>query len=74
MRHGYLNIGAATLFPKIQVRDLGAVSAWLQTFKEKDLYRYCVDMVTLVMLCSEAYETIPEGCHRPWYIGGNISR
>jgi hypothetical protein len=22
MRHGYLNIGAATLFPKIQVRDL----------------------------------------------------
>jgi len=42
-------------------RDLGAVSAWLQTFKEKDLYRYCVDMVTLVMLCSEAYETIAEG-------------
>ena len=42
-------------------RDLGAVSAWLQTFKDKDLYRYCVDMVTLVMLCSEAYETIAEG-------------
>ncbi len=42
-------------------RDLGAVSAWVQTFKKKDLYRYCVDMVTLVMLCSEAYETIAEG-------------
>ena len=41
-------------------RDLGVVSGWLQTFKEKDLYRYCVDMVTLVMLCSEAYETIAE--------------
>ncbi len=42
-------------------RDLGAASAWLQSFKEKDLYLYCVDMVTLVMLCSEAYETIAEG-------------
>jgi archaellum component FlaC len=42
-------------------RDLSAVSAWVQTFKEKHLYRYCVDMVTLVMLCSEAYETIAEG-------------
>ena len=42
-------------------RDLSAVSAWVQTFKEKDLYRYCVDMVTLVMLCAEAYETIAEG-------------
>ena len=42
-------------------RDLAAVSAWVQTFKENDLYCYCVDMVTLVMLCSEAYETIAEG-------------
>ena len=41
--------------------DLGAVSAWVQTFKEKNLYCYCVVMVTLVMLCSEAYETIAEG-------------
>jgi hypothetical protein len=42
-------------------RDLGAVSAWVQTFKDKDLYRYCVDMVTLIMLCVEAYKTIPGG-------------
>ena len=42
-------------------RDLGAVLAWVQTFKEKDLYHYCVDVVTLVMLCSKAYETIAEG-------------
>jgi hypothetical protein len=42
-------------------QDLGAVSGWVQTFKDKDLYRYCVDMVTLVMLCAEAYETIAEG-------------
>ncbi len=42
-------------------RDLGAVSAWVQTFKENNLYCYCVVMVTLVMLCSKAYETIAEG-------------
>ncbi len=38
--------------------DLGAVAVWVQTFKDKDLYCYCVDMVTLIMLCAEAYETI----------------
>jgi len=43
-------------------RDISSVSAWLQTFQDKNLYRYCVDMVTLVMLCAEAYETIAEGC------------
>jgi hypothetical protein len=42
-------------------RDIGLVSAWVQTFKDKDMYRYCVDMVTLIMLCAEAYETIAEG-------------
>ncbi len=42
-------------------QDLGAVAAWLQTFKDKDLYRYCVDMVTLIMLSAKAYETIAEG-------------
>ncbi len=34
---------------------------WLHTFKDKDLYRYCVDMVTLIMLSIEGYETIAEG-------------
>jgi hypothetical protein len=42
-------------------RDLGSVAAWLQTFPDKNLYWYCMDMVTLVMLCAEPYETIAEG-------------
>jgi hypothetical protein len=42
-------------------RDIGAVSAWIQTFKDKDLFRYCVDMVTLLMLCADPYQTIAEG-------------
>jgi hypothetical protein len=42
-------------------RDVMAVNAWAQTFKDKDLYRYCVDMVTLIMLCVEPYDTIAEG-------------
>jgi hypothetical protein len=42
-------------------RNLSAVSAWVQTFKDKDLYCHCVDMATLIMLCTEAYETIAEG-------------
>jgi hypothetical protein len=42
-------------------RDLGFVAAWLQIFPDKNLYRYCVDMVTLVMLCAEPYETIAKG-------------
>jgi hypothetical protein len=41
-------------------RDLGDVAVWAQTFKDKDLYHHCVDMVTLIMLCVEAYETIVE--------------
>jgi hypothetical protein len=41
--------------------DLGSLAIWLQTFQDKNLYRYCVDMVTLIMLCAEAYETIAEG-------------
>jgi hypothetical protein len=42
-------------------RDLGAVAVWVQMFKDKDLYHYCVDMVTFIMLSAEAYETIAEG-------------
>jgi hypothetical protein len=42
-------------------RDIGAIAAWVQTFKDKDLFRYCVNMVTLVMLCADPYETIAEG-------------
>jgi len=42
-------------------RDIGSVSAWVQTFKDKDMYRYFVDMVTLIMLCAEAYEIIADG-------------
>ena len=30
-------------------------------FKDKDLYCYCMDMVTLIMICADAYETIVEG-------------
>ncbi len=37
------------------------VNAWVQTFQDKDLYRYCIDMVTLIMLCAEPYDTIAEG-------------
>ena len=42
-------------------RDIGAIAAWVQTFKDKDLFRYCVNMVTLVMLCADPYKTIAEG-------------
>jgi hypothetical protein len=42
-------------------RDIGAIAAWVQTFEDKDLFRYCVDMVTLVMLCANPYKTIAEG-------------
>ncbi len=41
-------------------QDLGAVATWLHTFKDKDLYQYCVDMVTLIMLSAKAHETIAE--------------
>jgi hypothetical protein len=34
-------------------RDVVAVSGWVQTFKDKDLYWYCVDMVTHLMLCGK---------------------
>jgi hypothetical protein len=42
-------------------RDIGAVPTWVQTFEDKDLFRYRVDMVTLVMLCANPYKTIAEG-------------
>jgi hypothetical protein len=42
-------------------QDIGAVAAWVQTFKDKDLFWYCVDMVKLVMLCANPYETVAEG-------------
>jgi hypothetical protein len=42
-------------------QDLSAVVVWLQTFKDKDLYCYCVNMVTLIMLSAKAYEMIAEG-------------
>jgi hypothetical protein len=41
-------------------QNVTAVTVWVQTFQDKDLYQYCVDMVTLIMLCSEPYETIAE--------------
>ncbi len=43
------------------LRNILAVGAWVQTFQDKDLYCYCMDMVTLVMLCADPYETITEG-------------
>ncbi len=33
----------------------------MQTFKDKDLFWYCINMVTLLMLCVDPYETINEG-------------
>ena len=42
-------------------RDVVAVNTWVQTFKDKGLFRYCVDMVTLIMLCAKSYKTIAEG-------------
>ena len=42
-------------------RDVVAINMWVQRFKDKGLFRYCVDMVTLIMLCAEPYETIAEG-------------
>jgi hypothetical protein len=42
-------------------RDIGAVAAWVHTFGDKDLFRYCVDMVTLAMRCADPYQTIAEG-------------
>jgi hypothetical protein len=44
-----------------KTRDIGAVAAWVHTFGDKDLFRYCVDMVTLAMLCADPYQTIAEG-------------
>jgi hypothetical protein len=29
--------------------------------KDKDLFHYCINMVTLIMLCAEPYDTIAEG-------------
>ena len=42
-------------------RDVVLVNTWVQTFKDKGLFCYCVDMVMLIMLCAEPYETIAEG-------------
>ena len=42
-------------------RDVVLVNTWVHTFKDKSLFRYCVDMVVLIMLCAEPYETIAEG-------------
>ena len=42
-------------------RDVVAINTWVQRFKDKGLFRYCVDMVTLIMLCAEPYKTIAEG-------------
>jgi hypothetical protein len=40
---------------------VGTVTAWVQTFDDKDLFHYCINMVTLIMLCANPYETIAEG-------------
>ena len=42
-------------------RDVVSVNMWVQTFKDKGLFRYCVDMVALILLCTEPFETIAEG-------------
>jgi hypothetical protein len=55
------HVGEAIKRGGITFWDVVAVSGWVQTSKDKDLYQYCVDMVTLLMLCVEAYDTIAEG-------------
>ena len=42
-------------------RDITSVSAWIQTLADKDVYQYCVDFVTLLMLAADPYETIAQG-------------
>jgi hypothetical protein len=42
-------------------RDIISVAAWIQTLSDKDVYRYCVDFVTLVMLAADPYETMAQG-------------
>ncbi len=42
-------------------QDVIAVTAWVHTFKHKDLFRYCMDMVTLIMLCADPCNMIAEG-------------
>jgi hypothetical protein len=42
-------------------QDIRAVAAWVQNFEYKDLFQYCVNMVTLIMLCANPYKTIAEG-------------
>jgi hypothetical protein len=37
------------------------VAAWVQTFQDKDLDCYCINMVTLVVLCADPYKTINKG-------------
>ena len=44
-------------------RDVVAVNTWTQTFKDKGLFRYCVDMVTLIMLCAKPYEAFVDRFH-----------
>ena len=42
-------------------RDITSVAAWIQTLADKDVYRYCVDLVTLVMLAADPYKMIAQG-------------
>ena len=42
-------------------RDITSVAAWIQTLADKDVYPYCVDFVTLVMLAADPYKTIAQG-------------
>ena len=42
-------------------RDITSVAAWIQTLADKDVYWYCVDFVTLVMLAADPYKTIAQG-------------
>ena len=41
-------------------RDITSVASWIQTIPDKDVYQYCVDFVTLVMLAADPYETIAQ--------------
>ncbi len=42
-------------------KDQHAVKAWVQLLEETNVYRYCVDMVVLLILTQDPFENIAEG-------------
>ncbi|KAL7466323.1 hypothetical protein ACHAXS_006628 [Conticribra weissflogii] len=47
-----------TVFKNVQ-----ACNAWVVTLQDQEIYRFCVDFLSLLMLTQDAFETISEGMH-----------